>query len=240
MENVLNVAIIPARTGNKRLPGKNTRTLNGRPMIGWTIQAALESEFFDAIVVTTNDPEVMLLCADYPITALLREDALASDDASMGDVVLDVIAKLELQKTIVKGGKMLDAIVITLLQPTSPCRTSKQIQVALEAYLGSSDAEVLISVCELEKPLHWTCSISEGALVPIFSFRQMSVQMPPSYRPNGAIYIANMGHLIENKGCFYSEEAAMAFVMSRRTSVDVDTIEDFLVASCFLLPQAPA
>lgn len=234
MDTFYQVAIIPARAGSKRLPSKNTRMLNGRPMIEWTILAAIEANCFDTIVVTSDDPNVWHIAADHKVVLIKRDPELAGDDIHLDVVIGDVVQKLGLNRTCTSDGcNELDDVVITLLQPTSPLRTAAQIGAAQGAFLDSG-ATTLISVCELEKPLNWTCSISDGELIPIYSFKHMNNKMPPAFRPNGAIYILYLEHLLDTNGSFADEEGTMAFIMSRRSSVDVDTWDDFIIASAFL------
>jgi len=111
------VAIIPARKGSKRLPGKNKKMFCGKPLICWTIEVALECNFIDEIIVSTDDIDIMKLIDNkYPfnkIKLIARPPELAQDDTPLKDVILSL------------GLNDWDEVI--LLQPTSPLRKSTDI-----------------------------------------------------------------------------------------------------------------
>ena len=119
------LAVIPARGGSKRLPRKNILDLSGKPMISWTIDAALGSKYIDRIVVSTDDQEIAKISkdcgADIPF---IRPLELATDYATSIDVVLNLIESLE------RNNEYYDYIM--LLQPTSPLRSTKNINESVE------------------------------------------------------------------------------------------------------------
>lgn len=114
--NVL--GIIPARHGSKRCPGKNTRLLAGKPLVSWTFEAAQHSQRLTQLVCSTNDSEVLHLCYQHGVDMLLRPEHLATDEATSEDVVLHVLGHYP-------------ADVVCLLQPTSPFRTTEDIDTCI-------------------------------------------------------------------------------------------------------------
>lgn len=117
------LAVITARGGSKRLPGKNKKDFKGKPLIAWTIEAALSSRYLSRVVVSTDCAEIAKLSLDYGAEVpFLRDSALAQDKTSSSDVLIDVLSKV--QKT--------DYTV--LLQPTSPLRHYKHIDKAYELH----------------------------------------------------------------------------------------------------------
>src|SRR5690606_38610780 len=122
---MMKIAIIPARGGSKRLPGKNIKNLCGRPLIEWTIDAALKSELFDRIIVSTDSEQIRDISiragAEVPY---LRSPELSSDTATTNDVVTDIIRWLE------ETGVEVSTVMI--LQPTSPLRTETDIAKAFD------------------------------------------------------------------------------------------------------------
>jgi CMP-N-acetylneuraminic acid synthetase len=114
------LALIPARSGSVRLPRKNLRDLNGRPLIAWSIEAALKSKYIDRVVVSTDDSEIAETSkrfgADVPF---LRPPELATKDAKSIDVVIHALRHLESQL------ETFDYLI--LLQPTSPMRTAGHV-----------------------------------------------------------------------------------------------------------------
>ena len=118
------LAIIPARGESKRLPRKNIMELAGKPLIAWTIEAALNSQFIDEVVVTTDNQEIAIVAQQYGANIpFLRPNKLASDTATTFDVVRHAIGHYR------ENGKIFDFII--LLQPTSPLRTKDHIDEAI-------------------------------------------------------------------------------------------------------------
>jgi CMP-N-acetylneuraminic acid synthetase len=220
------LAIIPARGGSKRLPGKNIKPLQGKPLIAWTIEAALKSSYIDEIIVSTDDQEIaevsQLFGANVPF---LRPEALSNDMASSNDVVLHAINTLE---------QKFDYVV--LLQPTSPLRGWKDIDAAIELCINKNAGGV-VSVCECEHSPLWINTLPDDKNMSEFispaSKGQRSQDLPVYYRLNGAIYCYETIALIENGGIYYNNEV-FASTMSRESSVDIDEALDFKMASVLL------
>ena len=119
------LAIIPARGGSKRLPRKNILDLSGKPLIAWTIEAALNSKYIDRIVVSTDDQEIANISIKHGAEVpFLRPKSLATDDASSIDTVINVLGEIEIIDQHYE--------YIVLLQPTSPLRTEIDIDKAIE------------------------------------------------------------------------------------------------------------
>lgn len=115
------IAIIPARGGSKRLPRKNVLSLAGKPLIGWSIEAAQQSKYIDEIFVSTDDQEISDVAFQFGVNVPeLRPIELATDTASSTDVLIYTLRKFGQQSNI-----------IVSLQPTSPLRTAKHIDEAL-------------------------------------------------------------------------------------------------------------
>jgi CMP-N-acetylneuraminic acid synthetase len=124
---VYTLGIIPARGGSKRVPRKNIKDFCGKPLIAWTIDAALKSTL-DEIIVSTDDPETRGIAQDLGAWApFLRPDILATDYATSIDVVLHALLWM-------KQNRNRTPINVVLLQPTSPLRTYKHVNLALRVY----------------------------------------------------------------------------------------------------------
>ena len=111
------LAIIPARGGSRRLPRKNVRLLCGKPLIAYTIEAALSSKLIDRVVVSTEDEEIAEVSKKYGAEVLERPEELARDDSPTIDAVMHVLNWFEERK------EFFDIVV--LLEPTSPLRKEK-------------------------------------------------------------------------------------------------------------------
>lgn len=198
------VAIIPARSGSKRLPGKNTMRFNGKPMIAWSILAAFGTDRFDQIIVSTDDEEIAEVARQYGASIpFLRPSRLATDEASTVDVVLHVL------ETVV-------ADTVAILQPTSPLRTSMDISACLDLHLRTAKPVVSMTPA---KP--WLYSTNSDGLLSEIAFGEELLT------PNGAVYIANVSTLRETKNCFLG---AVPYIMPPERSIDIDTQVDFNAA----------
>ncbi len=226
------LAIIPARGGSKTIKDKNIRSLAGRPLLAWTIEAAKTSKYVDRVVVSTDSKAIAEISktwgADVPF---LRPPDLATDEAPGNDVIVHCLRWIRENEP-----RAYDFFIY--LQPTSPLRTSAHIDAAMERLVGDPAAEALVSVAEAADHPYWLKSIDgRGRLAswrpdgrPI-SRRQ---DLPKLYVLNGAIYIA-LSHVFDAHPDFYAGPC-LGFVMDRTSSVDIDDENDFAFAE-FLLSR---
>lgn len=226
------LVIIPARGGSKRLPRKNVLDLGGKPLIAWTIEAALGCPFLDETMVTTDDDEIAETAKKHGAKVpFLRPAALASDTAASFDTVKHAIEFYHYEL-----GKEFDFVV--LLQPTSPLRTSLDITEAIEL-LACKKADAVISVCEADHSPLWMNTLPADRSLARFLRDEVkntrSQDLPKNYRLNGAIYICQTRRLLKEKSFFISDNI-FAYVMSKETSVDIDDLSDFKLAN-FLLTE---
>lgn len=229
MNAVSFLAVIPARGGSKRTPNKNIRPLHGKPLVSWSIEAALESKFIDRIVVSSDDDSVLGIAAEYGrrVDAIKRPAYLSSDTAKTPDVVIHAIDSLQ---------QPYDAVI--LLQPTSPFRTALHIDEAVAQYVQKG-ADGIISVTKATISPLWCNILPEDGDMSDFLDRRLietrSQDFPVYHTLNGAIFIANTKKFRE-QGHFYLSERIYAYVMSTAASLDIDTEEDFAYAE-FLCTQ---
>lgn len=211
------LAIIPARGGSKRLPRKNVLPLAGKPLIAWTIEAALQCSKIDKVVVTSDDDEILAIAASYSVDCIKRPAILATDTSTSFDVI-----KHSLEEYLVYEYCM-------LLQPTSPLRTHDHIQEALDQ-LEARSADAVISVCKTEHSPLWANTLPNNKSMQSFlckeSLNKRSQELPSYYRLNGALYICRTKKLLE-QGTFFLKDNVYAYIMSERSSVDIDTELDF-------------
>lgn len=223
-----NIAIIPARSGSKGLKDKNIKALAGKPLMSYSIEAALESGIFEEVMVSTDSEEyasVAKACGAH--VPFLRNEETSTDRASSWDAVREVLHNYELR------GKVFDAVV--LLQPTSPLRTASDIAAAYRIF-ESKMAKAVVSVCEMEHSPLWSNILPEddslgGFLQPdVLKGRQ---SLKSYYRINGAIYMYRLDDYKNLQFSLY-EDNCFAYRMSIRKSVDIDTEVDFLMAECLM------
>lgn len=221
------LAIIPARCGSKGIKDKNIKELCGKPLIAYTIEAALDSGCFDEVMVSTDSgyyAEIARKCgAKVPF---LRSKEMASDTASSWDMVQEVLDGY------VSKGHSFNSFC--LLQPTSPLRSASDIAEAYRLFHEKS-AFAVVSVCEAEHSPLWCGHLPESGELSDFIHPENMIQRQAGskfYRLNGAIYIVNVerfrsDHYLYQKGSF-------AFIMTPEHSVDIDTNLDFLFAQTIL------
>lgn len=200
------LTIISARGGSKRLPGKNIKLLNGKPLIAWTIEAAIQSDFKLDVYVSTDSEDIARVAIDYGAKVpSLRPSHLAQDNTPGVDPVLYMMEQFPFYDEIV------------LLQPTSPLRTKDHISSCLRKYQEERQQSCL-SVCEPLENKNLV-SVKSGKI----TFREDTGATKKQL--NGAIYAASREHLIKNRT--FLVEGTSVFEMPQEFSVDVDDFKDF-------------
>ena len=218
--------IIPVRGGSKRLPRKNILPLAGKPMICYSIDAALGVVSSKNICVSTDDLEIKKIVEDYGIKVpFIRPTVLASDTSGSREVLLHAIEYYN------KLGKEFENVC--LLQATSPFRTTQHIYEAFNQW--SSDLDMVVSVKETKSNPYFVLreENEKGYLVKSkeASFERKQ-DYPKVYELNGAIYIISVSALKNKSISQFSK--VRKYVMDEQSSIDIDTPLDFLVAENIL------
>ncbi|MCM1171678.1 MAG: acylneuraminate cytidylyltransferase family protein [Clostridium sp.] len=218
-----NIAIIPARAGSKGIKNKNIKLLNGKPLMAYTIEAALKSGVFDEVMVSTDSSDYRIIAKEAGASVpFLRSDKNASDTASSWDMVKEVLKGYE------QMGKTFD--MFCLLQPTSPLRDVEDIRNAY-ALFDSKAARAVVSVCELEHSIGICNTLPEdGCMGNFLSLADDTRRQEQKkyYRLNGAIYMVDINKFMQDTYIYQSD--TYAYVMEQIKSVDIDTECDFLYA----------
>lgn len=223
------IALVPARGGSKGLPGKNIKVLNGKPLIAWTIEAALGSRRIDRVIVSTDDEAIAAVGRSFGgEVPFLRPSELAQDDSLAIDNYLYTIGRLNQEYNL-----QTDAFAV--LQPTSPLRLPEDIDAAADLFV-QQEADSVVSVRELGHPAAWTKIIRpDGTLQDYFNteeFAKNRQAYEPVYVPNGAIFVLRYSLLRKNY-TYYSEKT-FPYIMPRERSVDIDSEFDFQLAEWFM------
>ena len=222
-----NLAIIPARSGSKGLKDKNIKPLAGKPLMAYSIEAAIKSGCFDEIMVSTDSGHYADLARQYGANVpFLRSKLTSSDTASSWDMVEEVLSMYREQ------GCAYDSIC--LLQPTSPLRTAEDIIAAYKLYNEKAELAV-VSVCEMEHSPLWCGRLPDdhnldGFIDPANTGRRQDIA--PYFRINGAIYIVNTERFRPDINLY--QQGSYAYIMGGEKSVDIDTELDFEIASVIL------
>lgn len=222
------VAIVPARAGSKRLPGKNMALLGGEPLVAYTLRAALGAKRLSRVVVSTDDAELARFATAAGVEVFFPRPAeLATDTASVIDVLRHVVHVLE------EKGESVDVVV--LLQPTSPFRTNQHIDAALELFT-SSRVDTVTTVRPVSEHPYWLWVHEQDHLSPLYAPEHIAMgrhQLPPYYVETGAIYIVSR-EVLSRDGLY--GDRVVPFLMNELASVDIDTPLDLAWAD-FLLTQ---
>lgn len=226
------IALIPARGGSKGIPNKNLIELAGKPLIGWSIEAARRCSAIERTVVSTDDPAIASIAraagADVPF---MRPSSLARDETAMIDVVRHAVDELAVPD---------DAIVV-LLQPTSPFRTSEDISNAI-ARLVSSGARGIVSVVRCKVSPHWMLHMDTQGQISEFSPNLEKVtrrqDLEPLYRPNGAIYVVRA--VVIRAGESWYGRNIIGYEMPEERSLDIDELWDLRVARALFDSKTPS
>ena len=224
----MKIAIIPARGGSKRLPGKNIKLLGDKPLIAWTIEAAIKSNIFDHIFVSTDSEEIASVSRDYGAKVpFLRPAELSSDTATTNDVVTHLISWFEKEYS-------QEVSNIAILQPTSPLRNAQHIQEAFKV-MEMKRAKAVVSVCELEHPIQFCNQLGvdgsmDGFIEP--SDMKRTQDLDSTYRLNGAIYFLSREYA--NRLSELYSEGTYSYIMGLKSSIDIDVDLDFKLAEFFI------
>ena len=219
------IAIIPARSGSKGVPGKNIKLLNDKPLIAYTIQQAIESNAFKKIIVSTDDQSIAEIAMHYGAEVpFLRPSKLADDTASSISVVQHAIDFLESE------GHFFDAIC--LLQPTSPFREKGFIKKAV-AIFSENNSDALVSVLQVphEYNPHWVFEADQNGFLQIATSEKEIIkrrqELPMAYFRDGSIYLTRID--VIKKGTFYGEQ--LSYIQSNpNLYINIDTMQDWVNA----------
>jgi CMP-N,N'-diacetyllegionaminic acid synthase len=219
------VGLVVARGGSKGIPRKNTAPLAGKPLIYWTIDAALASTALRRTIVSTDDGKIARVArergAEVPFA---RPAELALDTTASLDVALHALDWLQMDE-----GH--DPEYLLLLQPTSPFRTASDIDGAADLAVRRQ-ADAVLGVSLAENHPYLTRRILEDGSLADFVQSDMAYlrrqDLPPAYVINGAIYITRAESLRRNRTFFPT--GALAYIMPQDRSLDIDTPWDLAVA----------
>ncbi|MCK5228883.1 MAG: acylneuraminate cytidylyltransferase family protein [Desulfobulbaceae bacterium] len=226
--NVL--AIIPARGGSKGIPKKNIYPLCGKPLIAWTIEAVNGSRYISRTILSSDSAEIIEVAGRYGIEApFVRPKELAEDDTPALPVIRHAVDWL-------KENEDYTPDYIVLLQPTSPLRTSRHIDEALEKLIHS-DADSIVSVVKTPHQYnpYSIMEMKDGFLKPFLKYderKNIRQLKPVFYARNGAAIYAFTYECLMKKNSIFGDKI-LGYEMSREESVDVDDVLDLRI--CELL-----
>lgn len=223
------IAIITARSGSKGLHDKNVRMLCGKPLMAYTIEAAISCGMFEEVFVSTDSERYAEIARKYGAKVpFLRSLENATDNSSSWDVVRETLREY------VKIGKKFE--MLTLLQPTSPLRRAEDIIRCYELFREKC-ANSVISVCEMEHSPLLCNQLNESLSMENFIHKDYYLkarqEIPKYYRVNGALYMLKIKHGVSI--CDLYDKKCYAYVMPQERSIDIDTEFDFIMAEKMIM-----
>lgn len=227
------LSIITARSGSKRLPNKNIKVLNGKPLMFWSIIASLECKKITRTFLSTDSPIYQKIGveigADCP---WLRENYLSQDNTTSEDVVINILEKIGKENLEKYNG-------LILLQPTSPLRKTLDIDNAINLY-EESEAPAVVSINESPCPPQWIGELDNDLLMNKFFNKKIhsnSNYLGKSwYRLNGAIYIIDINIFFKEKN--FRPYGTKGYIMPKERSIDIDNEFDFKIAQFLMNSNA--
>ena len=210
----------------KRCSTKNIRLLAGKPLIAWSIEEAKKSKYISKVILTSEDDEIIEVAKQFGCDVpFKRPIELAQDESSSIDTVIHAIKSV--------GSDLYDYVV--LLQPTSPLRTVHDIDGCIEMML-SQNIDFCVSVTEPSKSPYWMYKVSEdGTMQPLIEQTEIVARrqdLPTVYTLNGAVYVAKVEKLFQEKSFLTSNTKAC--IMQPEHSFDIDTELDFIICEQIL------
>lgn len=220
------LALVPARGGSKRLPGKNIRLLGGKPLIAWSINVAKGIPAICDILVSTDDPVIAAICKEAgAMVPWLRPAELATDTASSIDVALHALDWYEAENGAVDG--------LLLLQPTSPFRTHKTISKAIALFEKEDGQYPVLSVSSASCHPAWCFRLDGQCMQPFLGWedgKSRSQELDAAYMLNGAIYLI-APQVLRRCLSFLTTDSRPLVMGDSIEGIDIDTELDWRVAT---------
>lgn len=220
------IALIPARGGSKGIKHKNIVDLASKPLLAYSIDAALASGVINRVYVSSDDDNILSVAKTCGAELIKRDPSLARDESPTDPVITEFIQKAQLQPK----------DIIVLLQPTSPLRTAQHIREALAEYRDFPTCHSLISVYELNNK-YLKAYVGGGEFLHPVAGEHTSYtrrqDLPSLYMPNGALYIFSVAEFMREEKI--PRTHIIPYLMSETESLDIDTPEDLQLAEQRLL-----
>tara|TARA_R100001244_G_scaffold25113_4_gene25602 strand:+ start:62733 stop:63419 length:687 start_codon:yes stop_codon:yes gene_type:complete len=222
------LAIVPARGGSKRLPGKNIRPLGGKPLIQWTLEAVVDEAH--TVILTSDSDDILKVGGSIEgVTPLKRSAALSGDKSTVLETVINLVASQEYN----------DYDVVGLFLPTAPFRGQVDVMDAMALLEEDPSLDGVISTTDYEFPPTLGLVVDPDGFVhcsdqslPFITGNTRSQDHSSVIRPNGAIYLRRMESFIRDRNFFKGRVAN--YHMPIEDSVDIDTLLDFKIAELIL------
>ena len=223
------LTIITARGGSKGLPKKNIKVLHNKPLINWTIEAALNSQYIDKLIVSTDCPEIGRVSVDAGAEVpFLRPSELAMDTSKQEDAILHAMAWVK------ENEKQYDYVMV--LVPTTPLRPTREIDDVVNELLSNPDARAIFTVRECEHSPIQSNTLPKNNSMAGFVPEQYKLknrqELPTYYQLSGSVCVSDW-EWFESHKTFLTDKT-FAYKTSAKNGLDIDSLADFLLAEVYL------
>ena len=216
----MNIAIIAARGGSSRIKKKNIKPFRGKPIIYYSIKAAINSKCFDRIIVSTDDKKIAQIAKNYGAEVpFLRTKKLAKNSVSNREVIVDVLKRLNLKKI---------PDYVCQIFATAPFLRPTDLNNSLKILKSNKSAEFCFSVVKFPHPIQRAMKITKNGRVKMFQpkFRKWHSQnLIATYHDAGQFYWGKTNSIIKNKITF--SQISLPYILPRFRTIDIDEPEDW-------------
>jgi N-acylneuraminate cytidylyltransferase/CMP-N,N'-diacetyllegionaminic acid synthase len=225
----LSLAILVARKGSKGLPGKNTKVMNGKPLIQWTIEQALRSRGIGRVVVSSDDEQVLSIARSLSCETVNRPSELANDETPVSEAISHALDELDIKDS--------DFNSIVLLEPTSPLRPAGFIDSCLTKFLSNPSFKSAVSVAKVEGQ-HPDFSMSlevdgtVNSLVGESLLHKRRQDLEPIYFLEGSLYATTAANFREHNAMYGVD--TLGIIVEKWQSFEVDDMDDFTVVEALM------
>ncbi|MCK6612002.1 MAG: acylneuraminate cytidylyltransferase family protein [Bacteroidia bacterium] len=217
------LGIIPARSGSKRIPGKNIKPFNGKPLIWYALNAAVSSKLLTHLVVSSDSQDVLNFVSKYfPLVTLInRPSELADDQSPAIDYVIHSLDSIK---------ETFDLVVI--IQPSSPLSLTEDIDGTIQLLLNNDLADSAVSVMKLDHSIHpiKMKTMEDEFLIPFYEEekgRMAAHDLPEIFVRNGAVYASRIATILKSR---IIGNKCLGYIMPRERSIDINDPIDFAFA----------
>ncbi len=217
------VAVIPARAGSTRLKDKNIYPINGKPLIRWSVEAVLNSEQFDRVIISTDSDHIFKAVADLPVERHYRPEEHATVQATALDAMLNLMEDIK------------PTDIFAYFLPTCPFLSSEDIRSGT-AMLQNPKVDFVVGMTEIQETIQLACSLKEGWVLPFFDNLELGATnskfIKKYYKPSGAFYMGRWNKILKNKNFFKGNVKGVVIPPER--SIDINNLRDIQYAESTL------
>lgn len=222
----MKLAVIPARGGSKRIPRKNIKLFNGKPMIAWSIEAALRSQMFDQVIVSTDDNEIAEVACQYGAQVpFIRPATLADDHTGTSAVVRHAIDWVTQQQWLAEQGTL---EIVACIYATAPLLSAEILRQAMALWAQQPELDYVFSGCRFSFPIQRALYRDEaGAVSPVQpdAIAKRSQDLVETFHDAGQFYLGKAQSWTEGRPVF--SKSSYLFELPQHLVQDIDTIDDW-------------